>query len=98
MLTVAKKKAIGASNTRFVRGDIHAIPLQSERYDIAICALALCHIAELKAPVREMARLLKPGGVLVVTDFHPACLMLGMRTTYVIGDSRHHVENAFHLV
>jgi ubiquinone/menaquinone biosynthesis C-methylase UbiE len=41
-------------------------------YDVLLSTLTLCHIPDLDVAVDEWARVLRPGGDLLVTDFHPA--------------------------
>ena len=42
----------------------------SETADLAVCALALTHVEELAGPYGELARVVKSGGRLVVSDTH----------------------------
>jgi ubiquinone/menaquinone biosynthesis C-methylase UbiE len=42
-----------------------------------VCALALTHVADLTAPVAELARIVRRGGRVVVSDFSPAMCALG---------------------
>jgi SAM-dependent methyltransferase len=58
-------------------GDWSALPFDDDTFDLVTCSLALCHSLELAPPVREMARVLRPGGWLVVSDIHPFATMLG---------------------
>lgn len=67
MLTVASKKL---PNVEFRDGDLSALPVGSEVADLAVCALALTHVEELAGPYGELARVLKSGGRLVVSDTH----------------------------
>lgn len=66
--------------------DIHlgsldeALPFADAALDLVICALALCHVANLRGTVREFARVLRPGGTVLITDFHPYCVGQGWRT------------------
>ena len=55
------------------------LPFESAQFDLVICALALCHIANLRGAVREFARVLRPGGAVLITDFHPYCVGQGWR-------------------
>ena len=74
MLTVARTKVPGAD---FRRGRLEALPVEDESIDLLTCALAVEHV-ELLGPVfGEFARVLRPGGHVIVTDMHPAWKMLG---------------------
>jgi SAM-dependent methyltransferase len=42
-----------------------------------VCALALAHLPDLRPAFAELARVLRPGGHLVVTDIHHEMVMLG---------------------
>jgi SAM-dependent methyltransferase len=53
------------------------LPFESAQFDLVI--RALCHITNLRGAVREFARVLKPGGAVVITDFHPYCVNQGWR-------------------
>lgn len=47
--------------------DIRAIPVEEGRYDAVLCSQVLAHIPEPVAALREMRRVLRPGGVLWLT-------------------------------
>ncbi len=48
---------------------IHA---RDRECDVVISTLTLCHVPSLEDAVAEWARVLRPGGDLLLTDFHPA--------------------------
>ncbi len=52
---------------RLVRGDGAALPLADESVDVVTALDLLEHIADDAGAVREFVRVLRPGGVLVVT-------------------------------
>ena len=58
-------------------GDLSALPVETASVDLVVCALALTHCEDVRGPVAELARVLRPGGRLVVSDFHPFQLMVG---------------------
>ncbi|GLY31053.1 class I SAM-dependent methyltransferase [Kineosporia sp. NBRC 101731] len=62
---------------RFHQGDLHHLPLPDDAVDLVVCALALAHLPELGPAFAEFARVLRPGGHLVVTDVHHERVALG---------------------
>jgi ubiquinone/menaquinone biosynthesis C-methylase UbiE len=70
LLTEAQKR-VGEGVT-FIEADItRSLPIFVE-HDLVVCALALQQVRELKPVFGEIARVLKPEGVLVVSAIHPA--------------------------
>ncbi len=52
-------------NVRFVQADMHELPFSDGSFDQALAMSALCFSAQPRALVRELARVLRPGGQLV---------------------------------
>ena len=52
----------------FVVGDAEALPLDSASADGALCECALCTFPDQRGAVRELARVLKPGARLALSD------------------------------
>lgn len=67
MLAVAAEKVRDAA---FHRAELTSIPLPDRSVDLAVCALALCHVPDLVPAFAEFARVLRPGGHLVISDPH----------------------------
>lgn len=74
MLARARERVPAAD---FREGDLTALPLPDDHVDFAVCALALAHHRDLRPGFAELARVLRPGGHLVVTDIHHEMVMLG---------------------
>ena len=57
-----------APNAAFTAADAEALPFADEAFDLLTCRIAPHHFPDVFAFVRECARVLKPGGRLVVQD------------------------------
>ena len=66
MLAVARKKAEGLQ-VRFVQADLRSIPID-ESFDMVTCNLVLNHVEDLHAAIREISRLAKTGGRILISD------------------------------
>jgi ubiquinone/menaquinone biosynthesis C-methylase UbiE len=54
----------------FHLGELDRLPLSDESVDVIVCALALVHVPRLEPVLAEFARVLRPGGDLVISDIH----------------------------
>ena len=71
MLKAAKRRVNGTANVDLRRGDLEALPVEDAACDAALLVLVLTYVADVAAVLREAARILKPGGRLVVVDLLP---------------------------
>ncbi len=95
MLDIARA-AVGRA--RFEEARLEAMPLGGESVDLAVCALALTHLPSPASAIEELARVVRPGGHVVVSDIHPFAVMLGAHARYRLPDGRHgFVRNYIHL-
>jgi SAM-dependent methyltransferase len=58
-------------------GSLVALPIPNAGVDVAVCALALMHLPDLRPAIAELARVVRPGGRIVLSDLHPMTLTLG---------------------
>jgi ubiquinone/menaquinone biosynthesis C-methylase UbiE len=57
-----------ADCARFHHGDAEALPLTDGGWDVVVCECALCTFPDKTTATREMARVLRPGGRVGITD------------------------------
>jgi enediyne biosynthesis protein CalE5 len=66
MLALARQRAASAqASITFVEGRAEAIPVKSESIDAVLASLSLMYVIDRQAAAREIARVLRPGGLLV---------------------------------
>lgn len=83
---------------RRVQATSEAIPLTSASVDVVLCGLALGHLPSLDASLREIGRILKPGGAALVSDVHPFIALSGQQRTFRAQDGKAYaVEHHAHL-
>jgi ubiquinone/menaquinone biosynthesis C-methylase UbiE/DNA-binding transcriptional ArsR family regulator len=68
MLAAARARLAGLGNVEFVLGDVDRLPFKDGRVDAAVCILVLHHVEDPAGAAREMARIVRPGGLVLVVD------------------------------
>jgi ArsR family transcriptional regulator len=71
MLAAARKRLSGLGNVEVRSGDLAALPVADGELDAAVLFLVLHHIVEPAQIVAEVARVLRPGGRLLLVDMTP---------------------------
>jgi SAM-dependent methyltransferase len=75
MLDAARARGIDGLDLRL--GDLTALPVADDGVDHAVCSLALTYLPDLAPPLRELARVVRPGGTILLSDIHWLSLYLG---------------------
>lgn len=91
MLDVARRRL---PSHAFLRGEMRALPLPDAAVDVVTNGLALTHEADLGRAFAELARVLRPGGVAVVSDVHPELVARGSRPRSSGADGRPRLASA----
>ncbi len=79
------------------QGDLESLPLDDASVDLAVCALALSHLPDPTKAIAELARVLRPGGRLILSDLHPTMLLLGGSALFIEeGGSAGNVKSFHH--
>lgn len=78
-------------------GHMTALPAADAAVDVAVCSLALTHLAVLEPAIAEIARVLRPGGRAVLSDIHPLVAGTGGMAFYsTAGGQVRFVRNHVH--
>ena len=67
MIEVANAKKL--KNAEFITGDSEDMPFEDESFDVLICANSFHHYPDPQKFFREVKRVLRPGGFLVLRDY-----------------------------
>lgn len=68
MLEAARLRLHGSSNVECRVGELSDLPLPDHSVNATTCVLVLHHVPDLDSAIREMARVVKPGGVALIID------------------------------
>ncbi len=71
MLQAARRRLRQAANVDVRRGELEALPIADAELDAATLLLVLHHVADPAAALAEAARVLRPGGRLLIADMLP---------------------------
>ncbi|MFI6870828.1 methyltransferase domain-containing protein [Nocardia sp. NPDC050406] len=69
LLAKAERRAANHGSTaKFISGDAYGLPFGNDTFDVALCERVFQHLTSPARAVGEIARVLKPGGRVVVMD------------------------------
>lgn len=71
MLARASQKSFSSEQVVLLEASVESLPFPDAQFDIGISTLVLSHCPKLSVPLAEMARVLRPGATLLVSDWHP---------------------------
>lgn len=85
MLSIAQKSC--PSQTRLYAADATSLPLSDASVDLVIGSFVLSYIRFFDTSLGEVARVLRPGGRLVLSDLHPQARAHGWQSTFRFRES-----------
>jgi len=80
MLNEARRKPL--VQNRLIQADCLSIPVRSNAVDLAICSFAVSYVGDLCCFARELSRIVKEGGHLFISDFHPSGHRRGWKRSF----------------
>lgn len=84
MLVQARARSARLGRTvDLVLADITDLPFEDGHFDSVVCTFALCEVADERAAVRELVRVLRPGGSLLLAD-HVVATAWWLRAVQVV--------------
>jgi malonyl-CoA O-methyltransferase len=92
MVAMARRHSRFWRPIRCVQADARALPFGDASFDVVFSNLMLQWLAPPDAALAEMRRVLKPGGLLLVSSFGPETLR-ELRTAWEAGDAGVHVND-----
>ena len=99
MLRVARENLdiLGVSNVELLVGDLAGLPLVDNSVDAAFANMVLHHAVDPTAMLKEMARIVRPGGAVGITDEveHPYEWMREEHADLWLGFNQEQVEEYF---
>lgn len=77
-----KELAIHYSPFSLSRTTFYPLPFADKSFDLITCGMAIGHELDLDRALAEAARVLRPGGLLIYSDFHPFIALAGGQRTF----------------
>lgn len=99
MLEIARQKAKNEGlSIDFRQEELNALSFADGSFDLVLCALALSHNPDPTEPCAELARMVRPGGVVLISDLHPFMqeVMGGAASEIELADGQAHPFPLFH--
>ncbi len=82
MLQQASTKVSNEPSASIQVADVRHLPFRDGLFDCVVSALVLDHIPELEIAVNEISRVLRSGGTLIISSFHPFGKLLSWKRTF----------------
>jgi ubiquinone/menaquinone biosynthesis C-methylase UbiE len=67
---------------RLVEGTIDSLAFPDDSFDGAVCALLFDHLPRIDHAIAELARVVRPGGRLLISNIHPTMALVGAHAAF----------------
>ncbi len=84
MLEMARRKP--AIMRRLIRADAHYIPVADDFADMVMCSFGLGYMRDQNRFIKELARVTRTGGKVILSDFHPCTEAIGLSRSFRLAD------------
>ena len=88
MVAEARRKHTGDSRFRFEVADAAALPLENASADVVFSTIPFHHWGDQLGGLRQVARVLRPGGLFVLADIRPPLLLRPVMRRFHASESR----------
>lgn len=88
-----------SDSAHWLIGSASGLPFRKETFDVMICGLLMGHIENLDAVLSQIWEVLRPGGFLLISDFHPYETLRGSVRSFrdEKGNRSYAIEQHLHL-
>ena len=96
MLSILKQKFPESETHHLINDELKE--LENQSYDMIFSTLTIAHIKNAEKALHEWSRILKSGGEIIITDYHPTALAKGGRRTFNYHGKKIAVKNYVHSI
>jgi malonyl-CoA O-methyltransferase len=93
----AQEQGDHADASLLAQASLAALPLRDRWADLTLCGLTIGHLPDLQAALGELRRVMRVGGTLLCSDFHPIGQALGWRREFQAAGQTYAVRHTAHL-
>ena len=90
------KAAAKNPDLSLVEGRIDALPFPTDNFDAAICALLFDHLPRIDHAIGSLARVVRPGGRLVISNIHPTMALAGAHASFRDANGEPNFMRSYH--
>jgi ubiquinone/menaquinone biosynthesis C-methylase UbiE len=91
---VGRYSSDATTGLRIVKGEAEALPFENDSFDLVYCSHVLEHVKDEVASLKEMKRVLKPGGTLIIGMPTAAMAVINLFTEMLF-TTHHRLVNVF---